>query len=366
MIRAISIFSACLAASFAPGSLYAKDAQDTDREGTSREEYRATRSVSEQPTLEATDSTQVLFRAQNLMGRSVQTEDGLELGELAEIVFHPKVGIYGVVDAGGDRQVPVPWSEVKAVTGKAIVVSVDPARFRQAPAITNDQWATFNSPQFTQHIKDFYKQGPKSQAAAGRSEDQNPGRGPEAASAREGGSQKQQVFFRAEPLLGRAVYTTQDQELGDLNEIVFHPQIGIFAVVDSGNDRLVPVPWTLVTAVTEDSIVLNTTSQAFQAAPGFEDGQWSTFNRPQFTQSIRSHFARGLSQGENAQGGSSELERSSSSQIETGAGTGKGGVNTTTNSAVTNTNSSNLNTNTEANYQINNTNSTSSAQKREG
>jgi hypothetical protein len=136
----------------------------------------------------------------------------------------------------------------------------------------------------------------------------------------------QQVFFRADQLIGRSAQTPVGQNLGDLKEIVFHPEKGIYGVVQTENDRLAALPWSLVTAVTDKAVVFNTSSQELANAPTFTDKQWSNLNDSQFTQQIDSHF-------EHAMGGSSEQGASSS-----GAGKGSGASTNENRSASTNLN----------------------------
>lgn len=110
-----------------------------------------------------------------------------------------------------------------------------------------------------------------------------------------------QIFFRADKLVGQSAQTTVGQNLGKISEIVFNTEKGIYGIVKTDKDRLVAVPWTLVTAVTDKAVVFNTSPQALASAPSFTDKQWSKLNDPQFTQQLRSHFK----QDDTSMGGSS-------------------------------------------------------------
>lgn len=99
-----------------------------------------------------------------------------------------------------------------------------------------------------------------------------------------------QIFFRADKLVGQSAQTTVGQNLGKITEIVFNTEKGVYGVIKTEKDRLVAVPWTLVTAVTDKAVVFNTSPQDVASAPTFTDKQWGKLNDPQFTQQLRSHF----------------------------------------------------------------------------
>jgi sporulation protein YlmC with PRC-barrel domain len=100
---------------------------------------------------------QVLFRAKELIGRQVQTTEGEDLGKLTEIVFHPEGGTFAILEIERDRLAPLPWTMVQRLTGRNIVVSgTSKLLLRGAPMITDDQWAMFNDPTFTQRIYTYH------------------------------------------------------------------------------------------------------------------------------------------------------------------------------------------------------------------
>jgi sporulation protein YlmC with PRC-barrel domain len=104
---------------------------------------------------------------------------------------------------------------------------------------------------------------------------------------RPGPAGEHQALFRAKNLIGRQVQTTQGENLGRLTEIVFHPEVGIFAVVELDSKRLAPLPWAMVERLTGEQVVVSGTSKALlQGAPLIEDQQWDRLNDPAFTQKI--------------------------------------------------------------------------------
>jgi sporulation protein YlmC with PRC-barrel domain len=107
---------------------------------------------------------------------------------------------------------------------------------------------------------------------------------------RPGVPEESQVLFRAKELIGRQVQTTEGEDLGALEEIVFHPDVGIFAVVKLENNRLAPLPWAMVQRLSQQNLVVSGTSRTMlTGAPTITDQQWDLFNDPEFTQKLYTH-----------------------------------------------------------------------------
>jgi sporulation protein YlmC with PRC-barrel domain len=127
---------------------------------------------------------------------------------------------------------------------------------------------------------------------------------------------QQQVMFIASELIGKNVSSPQGQNLGKLSEIIFSPQHGTFGVLDLGNQRQTAVPWQLVTAVTPQSIVVNTTQSALNNSPVLRgDRNFASFNDPQFTKQLFSYYKvqpQGMGSGGQSQSGQGQSQGSES------------------------------------------------------
>jgi sporulation protein YlmC with PRC-barrel domain len=181
--------------------------------------------------------------------------------------------------------------------------------------------------------------------AADQSSQQSPQQGQQQApvqynqSSTLGGSQglamqpgQKQVLFKASRLVGQNVSSPQGQNLGKLSEIVFGPSQGIFAVIER-QDQWHAVPWDLVTAVTDNSVVINTTSTAMSSSPQLKkDQNFASFNDPQFTKQLFSYYGLQQQQGMGSPGASTQQSgtqgQTSSSQgqsVSQGGQTGSSG-----------------------------------------
>jgi hypothetical protein len=141
-------------------------------------------------------------------------------------------------------------------------------------------------------------------------------------SGTQSGTQSQQQFFQAKNLLGEKVKNSQDQSLGTLKDIVFHPQNGqFFAAIDIGGSRYALVPWQALnvssTGKNKYEITMNSTKESLQSGPTVMRDQWDELNNPTFVQGIYSHYnvqppAMGGSLGAGTSGSTSGSSSSSS------------------------------------------------------
>jgi len=107
---------------------------------------------------------------------------------------------------------------------------------------------------------------------------------------------KSTQFHRSKDLVGANVMDTQNQKIGDINEIVVNPRSHqIFAVIDLG-DRNALVPLQALTispargALRNAEVTLNKTKQAVESGPTITNDQWNQLDNPAFAQRIYSHY----------------------------------------------------------------------------
>ena len=86
----------------------------------------------------------------------------------------------------------------------------------------------------------------------------------------------------ADTLIGNDVYSQDDEDLGDIIEIMLNMETGMvsYAVLSYGGflgmgDKLFAVPWQALTLDTENKrFTLNVDSARLEAAPGFDKDDW--------------------------------------------------------------------------------------------
>ena len=90
------------------------------------------------------------------------------------------------------------------------------------------------------------------------------------------------TLMGADTLIGNEVYNQQDEDLGDIKEIMLDMRTGrvSYAVLSFGGflgmgDKLFAVPWNALTLVTKQKrFVLNVEKERLTQAPGFAKDQW--------------------------------------------------------------------------------------------
>ena len=103
------------------------------------------------------------------------------------------------------------------------------------------------------------------------------------------------AFFDAKSLIGTDIKNGQNQDLGDLKDVVFNPQSNeTFATIDVGNDRCALVPWQALKITKniagKEEITLNTTKQALDSGPTVKNNDWQELTKRSFAQSIYQHY----------------------------------------------------------------------------
>jgi sporulation protein YlmC with PRC-barrel domain len=94
-----------------------------------------------------------------LQGEPVVDRDGRELGAVEEIVIDVQRGAaaYAVIEGLGSALRAVPWRALRMdLEQRRLVVDVDVARFREAPAFDKDHWPAMADATWAKRIHDFY------------------------------------------------------------------------------------------------------------------------------------------------------------------------------------------------------------------
>lgn len=102
----------------------------------------------------------------------------------------------------------------------------------------------------------------------------------------------------AETLIGNAVYNQDDENLGDIKEIMLDMRSGNvgYAVLSFGGflgvgEKLFAVPWNALKLDTEHKrFVLNVPKDRLKDAPGFDKGHWPDMADPSWVKGIHSYY----------------------------------------------------------------------------
>ena len=112
----------------------------------------------------------------------------------------------------------------------------------------------------------------------------------------------------ANTLIGNDVYSQNDEDLGDIKEIMLDTKNGkvCYAVLSYGGflgmgEKLFAVPWQALTLDTENKrYVLNVDSDKLESAPGFDKDHWPNMADETWANSIHQYYGTDLSSGNNS------------------------------------------------------------------
>ena len=115
----------------------------------------------------------------------------------------------------------------------------------------------------------------------------------------------------ADTLIGNDVYSQDDEDLGDIMEIMLDMESGMvsYAVLSYGGflgmgEKLFAVPWQALKLDTENKrFILNVDSSRLESAPGFDKDDWPDMADETWAENVHSFYgtqSRGSSSGMNS------------------------------------------------------------------
>jgi sporulation protein YlmC with PRC-barrel domain len=234
--------------------------------------------------------------ASDLVGTKVVSQTNEKLGKIEDVVVHPDGEVaYAVLSFGGtlglgDKLFAIPWNSVqfkgfemadKAAkepkdpkdakepkdSERAIVLSIDKERLKNAPGFDKNNWPVMASPEWAKDVDAYY-------SSMGKSDTVKPV---------EAGAQKKGVIWRCSELKGFNVNTPTDEKLGDIKEVAIDTNGRVsYVVISVGGflgmgDRHVAVPWDALKIAREGEkgdkkkVILPTTKERLKEAPEFKE-----------------------------------------------------------------------------------------------
>ncbi len=102
----------------------------------------------------------------------------------------------------------------------------------------------------------------------------------------------------ADTLVGNDVYNQNDEDLGEIKEIMLDMRSGqvAYAVLSFGGflgvgEKLFAVPWSALTLDTEHKrFVLNAEKEKLERAPGFDQDHWPDMADPEWAKDIHAYY----------------------------------------------------------------------------
>ena len=247
------------------------------------------------------DATQTAMtaRASKLIGMNVYNDAGESLGEIHELVLDAgqnRIG-YAVLSFGGwmgirDKLFAIPWNQFthRGPETNKLYLNVSKDQLKNSPGFDKDKWPDHADRTYWQGVDKHY---PAAQSAGGQPA---PTPAPADAKLDDGLAWSR----KASEVIGADVRNTQDENLGDIKDLVIDTGSGRvrYAVVSFGGwlgigDKLFAVPMTaLQQANNKEKFTMNVTKDQMKNAPGFDDNAWPDFASPQWTATNDAFYGR--------------------------------------------------------------------------
>lgn len=244
-------------------------------------------------------------KASDVVGADVKNSKGENLGKVEELVIDPNTGAisYAVVSFGGflgmgDKLFAVPFALLKAPEVPEgdrmanFTFDVEKSRLEKAPGFDKNNWPDVATPTWSQEIDRYY--GTTTRAGEPVPP---PAKGePDRAVA----ANKEFRLVKASDLLGKNVENPQNDNLGEVKELVLDPRRSrvTYFVMKSGGflgmgDKLFAIPWEAIKfdrQEKKDRLVLNATKERFSKAPEYKDKEWSRMSDPAWVEEVYTYY----------------------------------------------------------------------------
>lgn len=111
------------------------------------------------------------------------------------------------------------------------------------------------------------------------------------------GEMENKKLNRASEIMGQTVINQQDEELGDVENLLFDDEGNIKYIILSRGGVMgvgaesVPIPWKAQNIkIQDDAIVIDIEKKTFEEAPSFSSGEWETLQDQEFQQRVKGHY----------------------------------------------------------------------------
>ena len=280
-----------LTAMTASSLMLAVSAEDAAKPKTDRPE----RSRLESSQEKRTDRLNGAVKASELIGMKVTTSQDEKLGTVDDLLVDMESGRVvqvilssgGFIGMGSSLSAVPPGALHYDATDEVLHLNADKAKLESAPKFDGDNWAEANS---SKRLDAMYRHYGEERAF--NFVDKGENRRDAQSSARQAmiPSERLGKIQRASELIGMTVRNRQDENLGDVDNILVDlPSGRLVAVVLSsggflgmGNELSAVPPTALGFSSDRDSLQLDTSKEMMSNAPHFKADQWPDFSEPEY------------------------------------------------------------------------------------
>ena len=241
-------------------------------------------------------------RASEIAGTDIKNRNQEDLGEVQDLVIDPETGDirYAVISFGGvmglgDKLFAVPFDLLEAPEVKEgddlayFTLDIDKSRLETAPGFERSKWPDFNEQAWCAEVDKFY--GGLSRTSGDQ---------PAADSVRAIDSKAKTCLCRSSELIGKNVHNLQDDDLGEIKELVLdpgHSRVSYFVLKSGGflglGGKLFAIPWEVVQVNKqgdEERLTLDMTKERFEKAPEYKDSDWERMSDPDWVEEVYIYY----------------------------------------------------------------------------
>lgn len=237
------------------------------------------------------------IRASTMLGKEVYGQDGDSIGEVADLVLQDDGKTRAaIVDVGGflgvgEKRVAVPFNEIQTTKDGdeiRLTVAMTKEQLEQAPEFQSREMARIDQPVNPDPAAPAAGQAPATDMAAAPAGTQDPNAPAQVQTPTVSGEIQGDMRYElasqeltADKLIGTAVYSPNDENLGEVGDVVFDQAGTIQAVViDVGGflgmgQKPVAVQYDALNVQKNGNgdlrIVVNATQEQLEGAPAFDD-----------------------------------------------------------------------------------------------
>ncbi len=236
-----------------------------------------------------------IWKATDLIGRTVKNPENQDLGKVEDLAIDPDRGriAYAVLSFGGflgvgDKFFAIPWSSFEPRTD-VLVLNVAKDKLKTAQGFDKSHWPDMADMRWATATHAFFGQSPywEDEREPRLAAHETPQ--PERATAGR--------IARASDLIGKRIDNPQGDELGKIHELGVDPDHAriAYAVLATGGflgmgTDLYAVPWGALRIVDDKPAVLNVDKATLEQGPRFPKEQWPDVQDRSFLENIYSYY----------------------------------------------------------------------------
>jgi sporulation protein YlmC with PRC-barrel domain len=235
-----------------------------------------------------------LMRASKVAGMDVYNKENKKLGDIEDVVIVQDTGMiaYGVLSFGGflgmgDKLFAIPWGALKPNDKHTqFTLDLDKEKLEKAPGFDKKNWPDFANRTWGAEIHTYYGVKPYWELHGGVL--MKDGTKEPAPSA----------LMRTTKVIGMDVHNAQNQNLGDIKDIVLDQPAGAVAyvVLSFGGflgmgDKLFAVPWAALKPTPDNKrFTLDLAKEKLEKAPGFDKKDWPDMTNREWGTTIHTYY----------------------------------------------------------------------------